>query len=472
MKYLVFLPVVSCLLLCGGCMPNEPLEPGQLNQIWTLSHNPRPQSTFHRLTVGEIELPAHWTIHQDPSVIRSTVSFVRAYDRIREGTAEVEFSVSPANVDAVNDILRQVRLTLADLSELAESGAEQNQQVWSRKMAGILTQIEYIIRATSIRQDDPRPGRADAPEPMGYAAEPLLHMLAVYLNEQVDGSLLGDLQARDIQQLRQVLTQIALHWGYALAGRQFSPEMLDSVTEAMRVAERLDALENALEDFLLGQLEKSPPSPSEGKLQKTIRILSDAVPRALLVLESFLNQWDCMEKVEFEFRRWHNRPVLAVTLSVRPQKEIRLASVIMFQPSLVFTGTSRITVLAEQPGTEQTIVYFESLEGSGVELRFDNFLYDLVRLFAFPLEDGSLREMRLYTSSRKEGASLVHLGIVLTSPSDTKDPRRMIVFQEAREKTLARTAFDIQSSTVRKKQIFHYINAERRYTFTQTKDYD
>lgn len=472
MKYVIGLHLGINLLFLGGCMPNEQLAPDQMNQIWTLSHNPREQSTYHRMKVGELELPARWVIHQNPSIIRSTVSFVRAYDQIKEGTAKVEFSVSPANVEAVNDILMQVRLTLENLSELAESGEEQNQGVWSQKMAEILTQIEYIIRLTSVQEDELRHGKTESIEPMGYAAEPLLQMLAVYLNERVGGSLLGDLQAKDVQQLRQVLTQIALHWGYALAGKQLPPDMLDSVTQTMRVAERMDTLENTMQDFILGEFDKTAPNPSGGKLKKTIKILSAAVPRALLVLESFMDQWDRMEKVELEFRRWNDRPVLIATLSVLPQKEIRVASVIMFQPSLVFTGTSRITVLAEQPGTEETVVYFEPLEQGGVELRFDNIIYSLVRLFAFPLEGGSLREIRVFTSSRKEGTSLVHLGILLSSRKDKNDPRRMIIFQDAREKTITRTAFDIQSLTLRKEQIFHYINPQRRYTYKRLKEYD
>ena len=88
MKKIISLHFGFFLLLCGGCMPNEALGPDELDQIWTLSHNPREQSSYHRLKVGELELPARWVIHQNPSVIRSTVSFVRAYDRIKEGTAE------------------------------------------------------------------------------------------------------------------------------------------------------------------------------------------------------------------------------------------------------------------------------------------------------------------------------------------------------------------------------------------------
>ena len=65
-------------------------------------------------------LPRRWIIHQQPNLVLSTISIVRAADAIEAGNADtIEFSISPDYARSAADALAEAREGLTDLREIA-----------------------------------------------------------------------------------------------------------------------------------------------------------------------------------------------------------------------------------------------------------------------------------------------------------------------------------------------------------------
>jgi len=54
--------------------------------------------------------------------------------------------------------------------------------------------------------------------------------------------------------------------------------------------------------------------------------------------------------------------------------------------------------------------------------------------------------------------------------NDRADPRRMLLFHDARDVRLARTAFDLRHVTERKQLTVSYLTPTRRYTYQRVKE--
>jgi hypothetical protein len=191
-------------------------------------------------------------------------------------------------------------------------------------------------------------------------------------------------------------------------------------------------------------------------------------PRVLKLLESFLSQWDQMDSITVDLRR----EATAVTLAVLPGRQVRIRKVMTGLPVLAFRGSTKV-LAAGDTATDETVVAFEPAdEASGVELRFEGILYGLVRLFAFPLDSGRIREIRVFAKTRHEGRQVINVAVIMEATRDKKDPRRMIVVQDAREKRIVRGAFAVESVTDKKETTVSYITPARRYTYQRIKGAD
>ncbi|MHC4294672.1 MAG: hypothetical protein ACYSTL_03710, partial [Planctomycetota bacterium] len=281
--------------------------------------------------------------------------------------------------------------------------------------------------------------------------------------------LLGDLDATEIHRLRTVLAQMVLRLGFDLAGRQLPADLRGAATEMMQREKRLDALEQSLNDLLADSVEKASPAPRETETKKIFALISGVTPKALAVMEAFLEQWDRMERMEVQLKSLDDQPVLAATIKVLPDKQVRLADVLMFQPTVVFRGESRIAVIPDAPGTGETLVLFEPVDDGAVELRFEGVVYGLARLLAFPLADGALREVRVFTHTPKQGYRIVNLAMLSEAAGEIEDPRRLLVFQDVRRNRIARKAFSLEVVEEQSEQVFNYFTPDRHYTYKRSK---
>ncbi len=461
----LIVPTILLACLTGGCIKSSPLVEGELDRYWTLSQDVTLKAVRSQPAFGEAKLPSRWVVRQRPSIVWSTVSIIRAYDKMKTGADEIDFTVAPAHAEALIEMIRDVRGVLENLAALAESGASSDKALWAKTMANTLAQVESIARMVSLEEDQP----GTQGDPKGLAAGPLVEMLAIYLNEQADGSLLEDLDVDDIERLREVLTQIVLRLGFDLAGKQLPADMRASVTGMMKQTERMDALESSLVEFLGTSAEAAPPAPREGQMAGALRVISRWGPKAFKMLEAFLRQWDRIEAVEMEYLELDGQPILSAVVRVLPGKKVIVSDVMAFQPAMVFRGASRMTVLPEDPQTGQTIVAFEPVGDGAIELRYEGFPYSLVRLFGFPLASGPLREIRVFTSLTAQGKSVVNVAILSEDSSDKSDPRRLLVYQDVRDTRIDRQAFAVDKVELSARQVFNYMNSTRRWTYQRVK---
>ncbi len=460
----VLVPTILLACIVSGCIKSTPLAEGELDSYWTLSQDVTLKAVRSQPAFGEAKLPSRWVVRQRPSIVWSTVSIVRAYDKMKSGAEEIDFTVAPAHAETLIEMIRDVRGVLENLAALAESGAGSDKALWAKTMANTLAQVESIARMVSLEEGEP----GTHGDPKGLAAGPLVEMLALYLNEQADGSLLEDLDVDDIERLREVLAQIVLRLGFDLAGKQLPADMRLAITGMMKQTERMDTLESSLAEFLGTSAEAAPPAPREGQMAGALRIISKWGPKAFKMLEAFLAQWDRIEAIEMEYLELDDQPVLSVVVRVLPGKKVIVSDVMEFQPALVFRGASRMTVLPEDPQTGQTVVAFEPVGDGAIELQYEGFPSGLVRLFGFPLASGPLREVRVFTSLTDQGKSVVNVAILSEDSSDKNDPRRLLVYQDVRDTRLDRQAFAVKKVELSSMQVFNYMDSQRRWTYQRT----
>ncbi len=453
---------VALLLAFTGCIPSESLPPGAMDRQWLLDVDPTLEAPFYEAGEPGAEIPSRWVIRRNDSVIWSTVSIVRAVDRIEEGAQEVELAISPTHMEALGDVLVEVRDVLETLRNIAESGTGDDPALWANTLADVLLQVEGVARMIS-PDAPPQPGASEA-----LAGGPLLDMLATYLDRRTGGGLADDLEAGDVQRVRMVFTQIVLKLGFAAAGKQPPPGLRSALIDRLEDAPDLSAMREDVSTLLQQAIQEARPAGPDATLRNVIQTTLDWAPRAVRALESFVEQWDRMDFIEVEVRSVNNEPMITATLAVAPGQEVRMADIVLFQPTLAFRGTTRVVVLSDAVKTaDQAILFEPASPDGGVLLRFEGIPYLLARLFAFPLADGALREIRLTRGGGYRGTRLLHVEVLMrkTTGSATSDPRRMIVYQDVQEVQPVRTAFGVTTRSLRTERTFHYLTPDRRYTY-------
>ena len=487
MRHITILLVAACAA-CAGCIGSEQLDPGDLDR-WSALH--ADVSALGPCTCPEVagrRLPKRWVFREHPSLVASALSIARAAEGLQEGAEEVEILVSPAHARELADLMARGREALDEMRQVCEFDEALDARRWAQGMAGALAGIETVARTVTTQPADARGGE----EPLGASAGPVLDMLVQYLNQRAGGALLADLPPEDLHRVRAILVQTVFQVGFAAAGRRPPDGLREAVVAEMQAAEAPADLEPLLAEHLQEALERAPPaSGGSGGLAGPVRAVLAYAPKGLLLLEMLARQWDRMDHVAFEFHRYDDHPTVAATLAVRSDREVRLEDMVMFQPVLALSGTSRVVLVPKLPPTGETVVAFEPVadgqagEGGdadageadgdadevtgGVELRFEGFAWGLAKLLALPLADGRLREVRVFVGEPGEADRIVNVALVMEATGGGDDPRRVLHFQDVRRRSRERGPFRIRTVTERTEQVFNYLTPEKRYTFTRTK---
>jgi len=471
-------PVAAIVMLLGaaGCMTRHPLAEGELDQYWSLHPVRWQESSPVAFQIEGRAIPTHWLIRQDPSFLRSTISLVRAADRLKAGTNEVALALSPEHAAMAAKMLADARRTIVDFREAMESDSHPSMERWASATAGAIADAERIVRL-STAEDPDRPAK-EGEEPAGLSAEPLLNLAMAYLNERAGGLLLAGMNPQDVGRLREALAQMVLRLAFAAAGKENPPDLLATVALAMREADDPDGLRKALPETLLARLREAPPAPpSLGLASVSHRVFAWA-PRMLRVLEMVVLQWDRMESLDVQFRRAGDKPFVQLSLNVSPGREVRIADQFIMQPALVFRGSSRILIAPKPGGGDELAVLFEpgkdpagQAADGATEVRFEGFGWAMVRALALPLASAALREIRV-SAGTQEDQGLLSVLLLMEATGDKTDPRRLIAFQDVREKRLVREPFEVRSETGRLRQVFNYVTPQGRYTYCRVKTPD
>lgn len=458
----IALPALAALALltAAGCIQHHSVSEGEMDRLWTLSPDPTQDTEAYRPEVAGTKLPARWIIRSEPSLLRSTISIVRAVDAISEGAEVIDVSVSPEHAEVLAGVLADTRGALTGLEELSSGTAAVDYADWADTLAHVLAQLESVSRMAV------SDGGQTQREPVGLSAAPLLELLVVYMNEQSGGQLLGGLDADDVQELRQTLGHLALRMGFAMAGRELPDGLRERVTERLRQAEAPYAVEPELARMLLKRVREAGTSAGGDALVSGVQSAISAAGRGIRVLEGFATQWDRVERVEAALLRKGDRTIFEAVLAVRPDREVRLATVMPFQPVVAFRGTSRLAVLPSDPRTGEVVVSFERGEdGGGVQMRFEGLVYGLARLLVLPISDAWLREVRVLADLNKTGTGMIHTAVMLEATGDRRDPRRTIVYKEVRHRRVERRAMSVRYPVTSKIRTFSYVTPGKRYTY-------
>ncbi|MFO8011772.1 MAG: hypothetical protein R6X20_00560 [Phycisphaerae bacterium] len=481
MRHTALLLTAACLA-CAGCIGSEQLDPGDLDRWSALNADASAEALGPRaaLEVAGRRLPNRWVFRQHPSLVWSAISIVRARERLAEEAEEIEILISPDHARELADLMARGRESLQEMREVCEFDEEIDVPRWADGMAAALAGLEDVARTVAAGPAEAARGR----EPLGASAAPVLDMLVQYLNQRAGGMLLADVDPEDLHRVRVVLAQTVLQVGFAAAGRRPQEGLREAVVDAMQTAEPPDAAKAPLAEMLSRAVEQAPPaSAGSGGLAGPVRAVLSYAPKALQAFEMLARQWDRMDHVAFEFHTQGEETVVAATLAVRDGQEVRLEDMIMFQPVLAFRGTSRVAVVPDLSPTGETVVAFQPVTApakdgkgdageaapGGVEMRFEGLVWGLAKLFALPLADGRLREVRVFVGEPGEADRIINVAVVMEATGGGEDPRRVLHFQDVRRRRRERGPFDIRTVTEREEQVFNYLTPEKRYTFTRTK---
>lgn len=468
MRYLSTVLVATGAVAVVGCIASQQLDPGDLGRWAALHQDVSAIGPCQAPVVGGRRLPKRWTFRQNPSVMRSAISIVQAKQRLEEEAEEIEVVISPDHATDLANLLARGRSAMEAMREVCGSDKPVDRRRWAGGMAKALAGLELVVRATSV---DAPAGPADRDVPLGMSAGPILDLVVQYLNQRAGGVLLADLPPEDLHQLRAVVVESMLRVGMGAAQRKPPKGLRESLLGVMEQAEDAEALQRRLEPILVDALEQAGPSSGDGGVGGSVRTVLAYAPKLLQVFEMLARQWDRAEYAAFEFHTCKGQPVVVAVLAVQPGKEIRLEDMVMFQPVLAFRGTSRMVVEPKLPSTGETVLAFESEgEGGGVEMRFEGIGWGLAKLFALPLDDGYLREVRVFVGEPGEADRIINVALLMEATNAKADPRRLLHFQDVRRARIERGPFEIRTVADRSEMVFNYLTPEKRYTFTRVKE--
>lgn len=446
-------------------MPSKPLSGEQLSQHWALEENVWGQSKRPELVVSKTQLPTRWTIRQHPSLIWSTVSIVRAVDRLKEGTDEIEFSVSPDHAEFLAEMIQRVHEMFSEFAELSDPSRSTDAKVWAEHMAKALIQVEMISRAIH-----PDAVSKDSQAGMGMAAEPLFQMISGLLDEDSQGDLLGGLSVSERTNMREVLMQLILRGGFALGGFEQPADLRQQVETMFKETPDPSGLEKKLKRLLAKSLRDATPASGERALHEAFRKAMAFGPRLLNVMHSLVLQWDRVDYVELELRRYGKRPVVGFRAKILDGHEVRIANQFIMQPPIVVRGMGQIVVQPSIFEEGQTSVLFAADPQQGaVEIRFQGIGFGLVKLFAIPIDSAALREIRISRQTGHRGDRFINVLMFMETTKTKGDPRRMFAVQRVQHLESERTAFRVWQQSVKEDLSVSYLKPGRIYSYKRTK---
>ncbi len=468
-RTLIMLVLASTAM--AGCVPSYPLGKGDLDRYWLLTDMATDSRPVVPKAAEGFRMPTRWVIRQDANTARAEATIDRAMAQLREGTDEIEFSISDADAGVMLTVLQDIRAGLDRIEDVIDTAGRSSKNQWAAALAAALVKAEAVSRPFMTEPGATEPDAPKAAKPSGAAAQPMLHMITMYLNEQARGGLLSELSTAEKGRLRDVLAGVMVQVGFEVAGKTATAEVRREIVEMMRNRGDLPTitLQAELATRLTERIVTAPPARGDGK-QRMVQATLKWGPKVIGLMEAFLSQWNRMDSITVEMLDRQGRTAVGATIAVKPGPPVRIADVVTGMPTIVLTGTTRIIAQPDATGAGETVVAFEAgKQGGAVEIRYEGAIYAMVRALAIPLASGPLREIRMSSSSPIEGEQLVNIAVLSEASNDKTDPRRMIVVQHATVKRLVREAFDIRMVTEKSETAVNYITPTKRYTYLREK---
>lgn len=145
------------------------------------------------------------------------------------------------------------------------------------------------------------------------------------------------------------------------------------------------------------------------------------------VLEDLLRQWDNMESATFEYRKLGDVPLVSMTLNVKSGKQLTLKRLHFMQPDMAVAGEVRFTVLTEGLSDATASVLIEPQGDGQAAIRFKGLLWGFAKLFAMPLADAEVREIRVARDSGNPQYDGVNVSMLMLASGGGDRRRRLTV---------------------------------------------
>ncbi len=405
---------LACTLL-AGCMKSQKMAAGQMDELWRPTPSvwntaePRPVKLAPGKRYSRIE------IYYEPSPLWAIIELHELAVQLPEGDT-LRIPLSTQHAAAVTATMRQFAVRAQDLAGAAED-VERDPGRWAKATAEMIWQVHALSLGVSRNIEARRAANVD--DTAAWVVMPILELLA--------GSHASELEsphgsADGFEMAESAISRVILTVSLRMTGRPFSQELLDQVLPPPGDVDRRPTVEKmraAILDYYRRQPAKYEPLP------RTARRASDVAERfvhAMDYLARLTSQWHNVNRLAFEFRRFEDRTVLGLEFDIRPGKQVVFPSFEYPVPALIFTGQGRVEVRLDQPDGGR-IVRFAAQGGRGVQLHFSPITVLLVRMFGFPLEDMTLKEIRITPVPQCRGRIT---DVFLETVHDGRDRRRLL----------------------------------------------
>ncbi len=454
--------ILLMLTIVSGCIHSKPVNNQQADQYWQLQPDIWPQAEPTMISLGGRKLPGRWVFHQEPDAIAAAGSIAEAVQKLREGQAQpsIDISVSPAHSEMIADSLADARRVILRLRKIAETGRSDRPDQWAEALADALMAVERFTRLE---------GRSDpGGKPADVAAGPAITMLTGLLHEWSDSELLAGMSPAEQQNLRLVATQAILRVGFSAANKAVPTGLAQQVVTVMQQAGNPMDLHKSLQKMLAGALLQTPQTPGDDPVEKIVQGSLKGLPVALRVFEVLLRQWGRMDYAEIEYRRFDGHAVVSMTFKTRPGKKLELKDLYFMQPDMSLRGTVRMTVMPYCPPAQSVSILFEPLEkGSAAHMELPGLGWRLVRLLVMPIASGDLRQISVWSGGNPTYNG-INVALLMTVP-DSKDPRRLLAFNNLKQQELSRTIAEAGYKVLRREIDVTYMTPERIYVYRNVK---
>ena len=338
--------LVVLLLAVGaaapGCMRNERLPAGRMDDLYRLSENRWLSAEAPDLAFGDIVVPSRAVLIREPSLLASAVDLVDARDRLFSGEPVFRVLFAGELADLLAATLRDMADTTRGWAEASEDYPRRSgRDRWAADTAGVLALLYRLERGSA--GVDPREA-VGTEQSMSAALAPVLRSMVMLLMKRMEletgeGDLLASLGDQ-----RSLPVEFLLHGAFRLAELQMPREAPQKVLQVFDHGPPTSVgVEHVLRERLLelraeAENDRRPPS------NKRMRAYLKAVPVLLRNMARVIEQWDKFYLVATEVGRTGDGEMVSLVADVQPGQVVRMDEVHRMAPLVTLEGRTRINI--------------------------------------------------------------------------------------------------------------------------------
>ncbi|RPI64090.1 MAG: hypothetical protein EHM48_01435 [Planctomycetaceae bacterium] len=447
MKHCTFITLaVFVSVVFAGCAKQMPSTPTEMDRYWYLQPSQWEESKPPQMQAGGTKFPTRFVLRH-PSSPAAT-----------QAVCELSIPLSDGRAKELSATMNQAAKAVRRLRDMERSHTRATSVHWAKMTADVLAAAEDMLRMSQAKVN-----QSPATQPAGCKPS-AVRRGAEYAGRHFNGVIPNNMSPEDVNRLRKIAAIIVVDVSFASVGYQPPPELPDQVAAIMADAGGSSDMPARLEAALSHALATAHPTPSrDQQIRGLVDTALGGMAMLFTVLGDFLSQWDAVDSLAMELRLAESQPIIAITVDVKPGRELKLAELSVFQPTVTFRGKSRLLFQPGAASPTDVALLFESL-GGDVHVGFDGIIYGLAKLFVMPLESGTLQELRISAMSDGMGQVTTDVAILMHADGDKQDARRILAVRYQHQTRLERGEFQIDIKDTQKNVRIIYVTPKRIYT--------